>query len=472
MKNHLKWSSIGSGLNHLIAITAFIILAQKIPPAAFGVFAIISILFGFVKIFLEAGFRDAIIFQKIDRKSPVIASIFIFLLAVSFIFTLIFNLLKTQAALFFDIDFGPYLLWVSLLFPLLPLRVINQSLLESKMQFRAIAMVEISAKIIACISAILLAYKGHGILALVMMLILNEFLQVVLYWLVSSWKITIHFSWNELRSIYDYSKHLVVFKLVNFVVENIDKILVGKFLGKADVGIFHRSQQVTTIPSIFVSTSIVRVFFPFISSIKHDLHQVRSIHINTITAILLFFMPIMSILIVFSDELVLLILNEHWRPMIPLLQVFAVMGVFQVVGISSVNIYQSLGHTKLQSRVNFLVKGVLLVSILMGVQLGIYGLAFALLAARVINFCIIQYNVCAIIEYGFTKILSRIAPLVFVSAVYILLHAGLKNSLYTIENILALVAIILGYLAGFYILLWLVFRNKIIEIKCILSAEK
>jgi O-antigen/teichoic acid export membrane protein len=463
MIDSFKWSVIGSSVNKLISIIVFILMAQKLPPSDFGIVAIVSIILGFGKIFTEAGYKEAIIYYKIT-DSLKLSSIFWLLMIISFLFFILLNIFKSYISNFFNGGLEDTIFYMSFLLLLTPIQVVSSALLERNMKFKKLAIAEFVSLAVSSILGILLVHNNYSIMSLVYMLIANQLaLAILLYLSVDFW-IGLRCSFSKIKYISSYSIHLISFTLVNYIVENLDKLLISKFMGKFDVGIYQRTQEITMTPSIFISRAIGRVAFPYMASFKDDLKRVKQLHVDLLFYILLFGVPFISLFIIFSNEFVLILLGSQWKGMIPLLEIFAIMGIFQIIGFISVNVYKSLGRVKLQNKVNILLKVIVLISIFIGINFGIVGLAYSLLIARIVTFIITQYFVCNLVRLNLSILLARIFPVALYATVFILSFSYF-GKITIINNIFDLFLNSILFISLYFALAFLFFRVDFLDVR-------
>jgi len=461
MKNSLKWSFIGSLASKFIGVVAFVLIARILPPSDFGVVAILSIIFGFTRIIVESGFKEALIFYKIPDNG--LSAIFLFLLAISLLVVLMAVVFREDISLYFNLRDGGYLLYVIPLLVLSPFRVISIAQLESNSQFKSLAIFELIATISSSIVGVYMAYDGLGILSLIMLLLINEFVRIILYYYFSSWSLSCSFSLSYLKKVFRYSYHLLFFNLVNFSTENIDKIIINKSLGIADTGLYSRAQQISSLMPTFVSQSAGRVIFPVIASIKDKKTEVFKLHLNSLSYIILLGFPFVGLFAIYSQEFVALLIGDQWLGMVPILKILLAMSMFQALGAISVNVYTGLGKTQMQYRVNLLLKFILLFAIILGSSYGLVALVYGLLFARMVNFFITQYFVCMLMRVRLHTLLLEILPVVLFILIFSFTIVQLKDWT-NVDNITTLVAHSLLFVILYFSLVFFLFKRKFLSV--------
>jgi len=463
VKKGMRWSVVGSTLNKVISILVFLVLAQKLPPSDFGILAILTILVGFASIFTQAGYKEAIIYFQI-RNGCELSSIFSLLLLLNttvFVLTCYF---LEEISGFFGGGIDSEIRYISLLLFLYPLKVISSAQLESELRFKRIILLELVAVVLSSVVALVMAFNNFGAMSLVAMLVVKEVCVIVGLFFSTRWRVNIDFGFARIKYIYSYSAHLISYSFVNYTVENLDRVLIASLMGKADVGIYHRSLQLTSMPAMFVMNAVSRVLFPYLVGFKDSIDRVRMVHLEFLSIVAFIGFPFLSLLFVYADPLVRILLGESWALMVPLLKIFSVMGIFRIMSFLSVNLYKCLGQTKLQNKVNLLLKAIILVAILSGYRWGVEGLAYALLISRIINFLITQYFVSRLILASFSENISSLAPpLLFVAAMVSLFNIVVDLS--WISSVGTLILASLLFLATYFSLGFVLFRSKFLAIR-------
>ncbi len=101
-------------------------------------------------------------------------------------------------------------------------------------------------------------------------------------------------------------------------MRNLDNLLVGKVLGKDQLGYYTKAYSLMLLPVRQLSGTITKVLFPSFSLIQDDVAKIASIYLKISRAIGFVAFPLMINLSIFAEPLILIIYGENWRPVIPL----------------------------------------------------------------------------------------------------------------------------------------------------------
>jgi len=301
----LNWSAVGQSFQQLAAFLFSIMLARILTPDDFGLIAMVLVFSGFATLLSELGLGAALV-QRAELAHGHINAAFWANLVAGFVLALTFFVLAPVLASFYS---HPALEAISravaLLFIVSALGVVQGALLQREMSFRRMALVEIAATVIAGCVAVVLATSGFGVWSLVTQLLLAQTLRTTMLWWASSWRPTLTLDRTSLRELWGFSSHLMGFNVFNYWIRNLDNLLIGKFVGASDLGIYSRAYGLMLLPVSQLSRVTNRVMFPALSSIHTDIERSKSLYLKATRSIALVGFPTMVGLFVVAESFVL-----------------------------------------------------------------------------------------------------------------------------------------------------------------------
>lgn len=361
------------GLQFVIGV----ILARLLSPESFGLIGMITVFSGFALIYSDMGFGSALI-QKQDTNPDSYFSIFWINIGTGLALMLLFMAFSPLIArLFSQPMLAPLTVLLSTNFFIGSFKIVQDSLLRKHLEFRRLAIVNLTALAISGTAGITLALLGLGVWSLVWQSVILTGLTVILLWIVSDWRPAKRFKWTTVKELLGFSSNLLGFSSVNYWLRNIDKLLIGRFLGSAALGIYSRSYAIMLLPLTMISGTIGSVLFPALSKIQDDVPRIQRLYLRMTAVIALITFPMMLGLLVVAENFVLFVFGAQWVGMIPILQAFCIVGIVQSIGTLNGNIYLSKGRTALQFRVGGAVGLLGVVAIVLGIQWGVIGVAYA-----------------------------------------------------------------------------------------------
>lgn len=362
----VRWSFGGQigkvGLNLLINI----LLLRLLDPSIFGMMAMSFVFSGFLSLFISLGTGTSLIYYA-DIRQATLSSIFWLNVFSGLFLGGIFALSGNWLAGFYE---EPKLSGISWFFGLnillQAMGVVPLTLLQKSLAFNKLLWVELIPLALSGGIAVLLAYQGWGIYSLLLQMLLHAAILFILALWASAFKPSWYFSFQKIKPHLHFGGPLMVESTLNYIVRNIDDLLIGKFLGNGPLGLYNKSYSILLFPLKNFSRVISRVLFPSFSIIKEDKVKVSAQFLKTCRAIGLIVFPLTALLFITAQEVVPVVLGNSWSGAIPMIQVFSILAAFQSVGSLSGVLYQSMGATRLQMQVGLIVKPFMIGMIIAG----------------------------------------------------------------------------------------------------------
>ena len=120
------------------------------------------------------------------------------------------------------------------------------------------------------IVGITLAYKGMGVWALAIQMVVIYFFRTLLFWVFSGWRLPLIFSWRSFKALFDYGYKLLLSSLLDQVFQNIYLLIIGKFFLAKDLGYYTQAKKLQVVPVETLSAIVGSVTFPTFSKIQNE----------------------------------------------------------------------------------------------------------------------------------------------------------------------------------------------------------
>ena len=409
------WSAFTQVFRQSFSFITTIFLVRLLSPEAFGLIGMVTVLTGFATIFIDVGFGSALI-QKKSVSQLELSSVFWFNIAVGALLTLLFFTVAPLVADFYEQPLlFPLTRILSLSFLLGSFGTVQKTILAKDINFKAPFKIQAYVQPIAAIVTLAMAYYGWGVWALVVQVILSTALTSLALWLSSTWRPSMAFRWSALQSMFGFSLNLLGNDTLNYWVRNVDNLLVGRYLGTAELGIYSKSYSILTLPLRNISRVVSKVLFPSLARVQDQKEKVKAIYLKIIRTISLISFPLMMGLLVVSDRFVPLVYGEQWVSMIPLVQVFCVLGMFQSVGHAISNLYLSQGRSDLMFRVGTVLRVFLIMAIVVGLRWGILGVAISYTTMSIVASFVDHYYAGKLVGLSVREIFRYLSGVFFAS---------------------------------------------------------
>jgi O-antigen/teichoic acid export membrane protein len=397
-----------------------IVLTRLIPPADFGVVAMGAVLAGFAAVLAESGTQSAIV-QRSDLREVHLSAALVINLAMAGSVALI---LAAAAPFIADFYRAPGVRTVVLLLAagivIPPLSVVHRGLLERSFRFRVLAAIDVVAAVISSGISIGLAVAGFGIAAIVAIPLVTAVVTTALSWLSVHWRPTVLPTRQAIKHLLGFSGHLLSFNLLNYWARNLDNLLVGRFFGPYQAGLYTRSYSLLLLPVSQVSAIFGRVMLPSMSSVQTDLVRAREAYLSSLTTISCLMTPVSLGLALVAGDLVTAVLGPQWIPAIGMIRVFALLGIVQGITITVGWIFLSQGKPNRMLLLSIFNTTIVIASFFVGV---VIGSAFAVAVSYAIAGVLVTYPTVrmayALIDLSIRSAARRLAPSLLASAAMI-----------------------------------------------------
>jgi PST family polysaccharide transporter len=370
-----QWSAFSQVTRQVSQLVVTVVLARLLSPDDFGIVAMASVVTGFVILLSDLGTSAAVI-QRAEHSRVFLSSVF----WVSVGFGLILMVAVASAApviasLYREPRLVPILIVVSISFPLNSLIALQRALLEKAMSFEILARIEMLATAIAGAIGIAVAFAGGGIWALVSQAVATPAVMAVVLWGRSEWRPRFEASRAEIRSVIGLSGYLTAFNVVNYFARNADYILIGSLLGKTELGYYSMAYRILMFPLQNLSAVITRVTLPAFSRIHTDDARFRRGYLASIGAIALISFPVMAGVFAVARPFVDAAFGEKWLPMVPILMIFAPVGMIQSIVATAGSIYIAKNQTAAMFKWGLVAAVIVVISFVVGLSWGPVGVA-------------------------------------------------------------------------------------------------
>jgi len=373
----LTWSGFSQGIKQVSQFIITALLARLLSPDDFGLLGMATVFTGFVSIFSEMGVSGALV-QNQNADDRHYSSAFWLNIVVGIFLTLGFISLAPLVAGFYQKEqLQPILAALSLNFFLSAFTIIQQAILSKQMDFKSLAICEVTGVIVGGLVGIGFAFSGAGVWSLVYQSLTFNLVNSILLWFFSSWRPKFTFSMAAIKDIFSFSANITAFQIVNYFARNVDYLLIGKFLGTHWLGLYTLAFKLMMVPLQNISWVLAKVMFPALSKIQDDLPKVGEVYIKMLQLISVVTFPLMLILFIVAPQFIHVVYGEQWYPVIDLIRIFCFCGMMQSVATTVGTIFQALGRADVQFKMGLLGAAISTLAVIIGLNWGIYGVAVA-----------------------------------------------------------------------------------------------
>jgi O-antigen/teichoic acid export membrane protein len=372
-----RYTAVSQVVTQLVRFGTNIVLARLLTPEDFGIVAIALVVTTLLDQVKDLGTGSAII-QRESVDDKLLNSVFYLNLALGALLGLSMYLTAGPvASLLGTPEAAPVLQAFSIITVATSLAQIHHSLLRRNLRFFEIALVACVSAAATAVVSIVGALLGLNYWALVIGTAVGALVGTVLVWIYDRWRPSLMLSLASLKSIWGYSVHLFLANILFIFFTQVDKIIIGRFLGSSALGTYTLAQRTVTSPITAVSTVVNEVSFPAFSRRQNDHAALRSGIIRSSQVVALITFPAMIGLAVLASSAVPVVFGPQWYGLIPVIWLLAPTAAVQSMTVSSTQVLLAKGRSDWAFRWGVAYCIVLTVLELFGVRWGLVGVAAA-----------------------------------------------------------------------------------------------
>jgi PST family polysaccharide transporter len=365
------------GLNIFVQLASTILLARLLSPQDFGLVAMVLALVGFAPLLIDFGTTDASV-QKAHIAQDEISTVFWLNLAIGVALTV---LLAGTSGLIARVFGEPALTNISLVlsvtFIMAAMSTQHYALMRRAMQFRRIAIIDISANVIGSAVSIVMALTDWGYWALVAKPIVTSGLSAAGVWLSCPWVPGRPRFTPAVKELVRFGMGVTGFTMTDYVAKSADRLVIGYFYGAGPLGYFQNAFNIYSNLLSILTEPLHNIAVSGLSKLRNNVEELKRSWTAALSTLSFFSAAIFSVLAVTAQDFVIILLGPKWAPAGALLCIFAVRGIAHSVERTLGWIHVGAGHADRWMRWGLFSAACQLTALLAGLPFGVIGIAIA-----------------------------------------------------------------------------------------------
>src|SRR6185437_5419312 len=299
-------------LTFLVNFVTIAFLARLVPPAQFGLMAMIMSVVNFLAVFRDLGLTSATI-QRASLSDDERGSLFIFNAVVTTIISILLALLAPLISRFYrEPSLGPLILGTTLGFLIGGVGAQHASVLRRNLAFRQVFLAEVGGLVVGSTATIILASWRHDAWALVVGGVAQATVSTILFLSLDGW--IPHWKGGLKKSLHllAFGANVSLYSLLNYATNNVGAVLVGFIHGPIAMGFYSRAQSLYSLPVSFLLYPYLQVQFPLMCRFNGDAQETQRLYLDMIRLTSLIFIPAGVILPFIGVDFATVLLGTPW----------------------------------------------------------------------------------------------------------------------------------------------------------------
>lgn len=421
----LIWNLIDKVGTQIAYFITGIILADLLSVSDFGLVGMLSIFIFLSTIFIDGGFSSALI-RKQNTTDRDYSTVFYLNMGVSILLYLILFFLAPWIAGYYNQpELVPVarVIFLSLIFN--SAGIIQNALYAKMINFKVQTITNIISIVFSGGIALLMAWKGFGVWAIVYQTVSLSIIKAGLLWIVSSWRPRLVFDMECVKSLFGFSSYLLLSQLIG-AVQSIYPMVLGRHFSVNAVGFYTQAQKMSDMAISTLNTPIQSALYPVLSSINDEQERLtnafrKTVHFACFIAFL--FLPMLAIT---ARPFLLIILGEKWYNSIDFLQILSICGIFSIITSLVNNFLRVIGNSKGLFLVETVKAIIVFALLILTLPYGVYYVVLSQLISRFFICIFSMYYTALKTDYSFKMQLQDIIPYLILSVISTLIVLSLQ----------------------------------------------
>lgn len=382
---NLSWLGLAEIISRIFRLGLTVILARFLTPYDYGLAAIITTVNEFMRVFMEIGVNAKIV--QCDRQElesicnsgywlnwSIFTSLFILQCAIAFPIAWFYrSRLNRDIDLILPICVAgiPYLMW--------SFGAIQSSLIVRENRLQICAIAAVARNLTSYLLSALFAIRGWGIWAFVLPWVLVTPIEIIIYRKNCSWQLTSKFTTKAWREILEFGKNICGVQLLKVVRNNLDYLIIGRFLGINELGIYFFGFNAGLGISLSIVTAINTAILPHLCKAKNSTIELKKSYYNALKIISLIIFPLVILQSSLAHIYVPIIFGRQWIIAIPVLVLICLSAIPRPFADAASQLLVAVGKPNVDLYWNLAFTTIFTLSLLIGLHWNAIGVAAAVL---------------------------------------------------------------------------------------------
>lgn len=319
----LRWATASQALAKLATWVITIYVIRLLEPADYGLMALAMAAIEIASMLGGLGLNAAVV-QRHRHDEAVTSKLFgLVILSNLSMFALIQVGAGVYAMLYDEPAIADILRVVAFGLLLRAAGSMPQALLMRRVEFKALALVNLGGRILAALTVLTMAMNGHGVWSLVAGYLAGSLVSAAAIIVLTRFRLRPSFNVTGIATELRFGFNMVGKSLVSFLNRRIDVLLIGRLAGAEALGSYAVAADVARMPVRLLMPPVVSVTFPTMARLQDDVARVSKLFVRMIAAVTFLLLPLLLGAALVAEPLIELVLGAKWLTAAPILTILA-----------------------------------------------------------------------------------------------------------------------------------------------------
>jgi O-antigen/teichoic acid export membrane protein len=399
-----------------ISILVAFLLGQFLTPEDFGLVAMMSVFLAIANSAMDSGFMQALIRAKkapqVDFNTAFYSNLVLGIVSYFFLYFTAPHIADfyNEPRLILLIRIASFAVIIN------SFKVVQTAKLHRELNFKTQMKASIPAGLISGVVAIILAYLGLGVWALITQMLLASFILTTLLWKLQGWRPTFNFSFASLKNMYSFGGKIFFSSLLHQIFQNIYVVVIAKFFSATASGYYFFVDKIKMLILHQLVNTIQSVIYPALATIQEDDARLKSGYRKVINVTTFLLFPTLLFLTALAQPMFIVFLPEKWLPAVPYLQLACFASLLYPLHAINLDILKVKGRSDLFLYLTLYKKFQIILIIFISLDFGIQGILIGQIINSLISYLPNSYYSKKLINYSIFEQIRDFLPSLLLSS--------------------------------------------------------
>jgi O-antigen/teichoic acid export membrane protein len=404
------YSGVGTTVSKVLNVIALLVVLKQISTSAFGIASIVLAIFSILRAVTELGLGVAIVQAKDISRAEIDSLFWLSLLISGSIYLLLVASAPLIGQFYAQPQLSPLLQVYGLSVVIFSFYFVPKNLLTKEMAFGRIVFAENASLLGSALVMVALAYLGFGAWSVILGELGNRVGRLVLFHVFRPYWPNWTFDWSEIKPRVSFGLYATGSRLLyNFYIKA-DYLLVGRVFGPEAVGVYAMAFRIISDPVRTLTSTVNDVAYPAFSKLQEELERLRTYFLTIARANLSLIGLVLVVIAVYIESLLVVGGYEKYFDAIPLVHIFAAVGLLRSVSALVPQLLNAVGEARLNFFYSLANSFLMPAAFLVGAQFSLNGVAWAWVAAFPMAVMLLFYFGARALDTPLLTVLGRIVP--------------------------------------------------------------
>lgn len=332
-----------------LSLIRLVVLARFLAPNDFGLMGVALLTLGLIDTFSQPGFRQALV-QKKKNVNDYLNSAWTTLIIRGVVLAGILIFIAPFASEFFNAPEAVIIIRVialALLFQ--AFTNIGVVFFQKELEFNKQFIFQLTGVLADFVVAVSLAVTTRSVWALVFGLLAGHFTRMVVSYIIHPYRPRFELNLQKISELFGFGKWVLGSSILIFLITQGDSIVVGKLVGVVELGLYQMAYRLSNMPATEITHIISQVTFPAYAKLQDDIPRLREAYLKVLSVVSFLAIPLAVSIIILGKEFTTIFMGKKWLPMVPVLQVLALAGLFRSIAATASPVFYAVGKPKLDT---------------------------------------------------------------------------------------------------------------------------